>query len=145
MARVNASVTIPGSADAVWELIREFDALAAWHPAVADSRIEGERPGDAVGCVRRLELTDGAVLREQLVALSDEERAVAYRMLDSPLPVDDYLAELRLTPATLSGDTFAQWWARFEVPPAEEADTVATVRGVFEGGLDSLRARFASG
>lgn len=142
MAAVYESAVIPATIEEVWQVIRDFNALPDWHPAIATSEIEEGRPGDAVGCVRRFTLTDGAVLREQLVGLSDEEHRIAYRMLDSPMPLWDYLAELRLQPVTLGGRTFATWAAGFAVGPIDEVEVTGTVRGVFEGGLRSLEQRF---
>ena len=142
MASVFVSAIIPASVEEVWAVIRDFDDLPQWHPAIATSAIEEGRSGDAVGCVRHFTLTDGAALREQLVGLSDEEHRIAYRMLDSPMPLWDYLAELRLEPVTIGGQTFAAWQAQFAVGPDDEVAVVGTVRGVFEGGLRSLEQRF---
>lgn len=143
MASVCVSAIIPASAEEVWEVIRDFDDLPQWHPAITASAIEQGRPGDAVGCVRHCTLTDGAALREQLVALSDEEHRIAYRMLDSPMPLWDCLAELRLEPVTIGAQTLAAWKATFAVGPDDEVALVGIVRGVFEGGLRSLEERFS--
>ena len=41
MIKVYTSSVIDASADAVWAHIRDFNGLPKWHPAIADSRIEG--------------------------------------------------------------------------------------------------------
>ena len=50
--RVYESAVIPAPRQQVWQKIRDFNALPAWHPAIAKSELEG---GDCVGCVRHSE------------------------------------------------------------------------------------------
>ena len=49
MTHVYASSIIPASVDQVWKVVRDFNALPGWHPAIAESRIEEGRPADQVG------------------------------------------------------------------------------------------------
>ena len=49
MARSYASAVIPAPAEQVWELVREFNGLPDWHPAIASSEIEGGRSAGEVG------------------------------------------------------------------------------------------------
>ena len=44
MARVYISSVINAPANRVWSLIRNFNGLPDWHPAVAESYIEGGNP-----------------------------------------------------------------------------------------------------
>ena len=71
MARAHASSVIDAPIEQVWRRIRDFNALADWHPGIANSKIEGGKPSDQVGCVRVLTLQDGATMREQLLEMSD--------------------------------------------------------------------------
>ena len=59
MARVYVSSIIAAPAGAVWERVRDFNALPQWHPAIAESRIENGEPSDRVGCIRNFRLHDG--------------------------------------------------------------------------------------
>ena len=52
MVKVYISSVIDAPADRVWARIRDFNALPKWHPAIADSQIEGNQPADRVGCIR---------------------------------------------------------------------------------------------
>src|SRR3546814_20306824 len=70
-AEVYASSVIVAPADRVWARIRDFNGLPAWHPLIAESRIEAAAPADQVGCVRAFRLKDGGFIREKLLALSD--------------------------------------------------------------------------
>jgi hypothetical protein len=96
MARAHASSVINAPIDQVWAHIRDFNGLANWHPAVAKSTIEGGGQSDRVGCVRVLTLQDGGVIRERLLEMSDLGHHYSYSILESPLPVANYRATLRL-------------------------------------------------
>ena len=145
MARVYTSSVIGAPAERVWAVIRDFDALANWHPAIAESRIEGGGPADQVGCVRAFRLRDGGLVRERLLALSDYDYSCAYSILESPMGVENYVATLKLMPITDGGRAFAEWSAQFECAPEREADLVTLIgNDVFQGGFDSLKGRFGS-
>ena len=123
----------------------DFNALPDWHPAIAESRIEGGGPSDQVGCVRAFRLADGGFLRERLLALSDYDFSVTYSILDSPMEVENYVATLKLTPVTDGDRTFAEWSAEFDCPPEREDELVALIAGdVFQGGFDALARALGS-
>ena len=140
MAEAYASSVIGAPAARVWERIRDFNGLPDWHPAIAESRIEGGGPADQVGCVRAFRLEDGGFLREQLLALSDFDFSVTYSILESPMGVENYVATLKLTPITDGDRTFAEWSAEFDCAPEREDELVALIAGdVFQGGFDALQ------
>ncbi|HEU0221736.1 MAG TPA: SRPBCC family protein, partial [Paracoccaceae bacterium] len=68
MAKVYVSAVIPAAAAEVWEVIRDFNAIARWAPLVAESRIELNQPSDKVGCIRNFRTKDGGIIRERLLA-----------------------------------------------------------------------------
>jgi len=134
---------IDASADAVWARIRDFNGLPKWHPAIAESRIEGNWPADRVGCIRNFQLRDGGTIREQLLTLSDYDYQCTYSILESPMGVENYTSTLKLTPVTDGNRTFAEWSAEFDTPPGQErrlADSIG--QGVFQTGFDSLKSYF---
>ena len=140
MAKVYRSAVIRAPVEAVWAVVRDFNALPKWHPAIATSEIEAGSAADRVGCVRRFtRKSDGGLLREQLLALSDSERAFTYNILVSPMSVANYVAGMRLTPITNGNLTFAEWWAEFDVTQGPEADTVGDIGdNVFVAGFAAL-------
>ncbi|MGI9384036.1 MAG: SRPBCC family protein [Methyloligellaceae bacterium] len=143
MARVFVSSVIGAPADKVWARIRDFNGLPGWHPAVRESQIEGGEPADKVGCVRDFYLQNGDRLREQLLGLSDYDMFCTYSILESPMPLENYVATLRLTPVTDGERTFAEWSAEFDCTPDHETDLVSGIGGdVFQGGFDSLKRHF---
>ncbi len=144
MATVFASSVIPAAAADVWAVIRSFNALPDWHPMIASSRIEQGKAPDQIGCIRNFSLTDGGVIREQLLSLSDYEFSVTYSILDSPMPLHNYVATLRLHPVTDGNRTFAEWQAQFDCSKADESELVSSIgNDVFQGGFSALKQRFA--
>lgn len=123
--------------------MRDFNALPQWTPFVAESRIEQNRPPDQVGCVRNFRLKDGGRIRERLLALSDYDMSFQYSVLESPMGVENYVADFRLIPVTETDHTFAEWSAEFDAAPEKE-DALAEHIGqnVLAAGLSALRARF---
>jgi len=146
MVKVFTSSVIDAPADRVWAVIRDFNALPAWHPAIADSRIEGNQPSDKVGCIRNFNLKSGGNIREQLLALSDYDYVCTYAILVSPMGVENYVATLKLMPITDGNRTYAEWTAEFDSDPAREKQLAQDIgQGVFQGGFDALKRRFPSG
>jgi hypothetical protein len=141
MVRVYTSSVIDAPAAEIWDRIRDFNGLPAWHPAIVDSRIELQQPADKVGCIRNFTLKDGGRIREQLLALSDYDFSVTYSILESPMDVTNYVATLKLTPITDGNRCFAEWTAEFDCPPGREGELARTIgQGVFQGGFDALKS-----
>jgi hypothetical protein len=146
MVKVFTSSVIDAPAERVWSVIRDFNALPAWHPGIADSRIEGNQPSDKVGCIRNFNLKGGGNIREQMLALSDYDYVCTYAILVSPMGVENYIATLKLMPITDGHRTYAEWSAEFDCPPDREKKLAEEVsQGVFQSGFDALKRRFLAG
>lgn len=145
MSKVYCSAVIPAAVEEVWATIRNFDALPQWHPLVADSALEQGASGDAVGCVRSYHFTDGDHLRERLLALDDLDHSCTYTIVDAPLPLANYLSQLRLRRVTADEHTFAEWVGQFDAADADEADACGTIMTFYSQGLHALTERFAAG
>lgn len=145
MPRVYVSSVINAPAAKVWDRVRDFNALPRWHPAIRDSRIENGDPPDRVGCIRDFHLQNGDRIREQLLGLSDFDMFCTYSILESPMPLTDYVATLRLTPVTDGNATFVEWTAEFD---CAEADADGLVKGigtdVFQAGFSALNRNLAN-
>lgn len=143
MPHVYTSSVIPAPAAEVWKIVRDFNGLPNWTPFVAESRIEDGMAADQVGCIRNFRLTDGGVIRERLLSLSDRDRTCTYSILESPMGVIDYIATLSLTPVTETGETFAAWTADFLCAPDRAEALVAQIgQGVFQTAFTALKQRF---
>ena len=140
MPRVYVSSVIDAPAASVWDRVRDFNALPRWHPRIRDSRIENGEPSDRVGCVRDFHLQNGDRIREKLLGLSDYDLFCTYTILESPMPLTDYIATLRLTPITDGDRTFAEWTAEFECDAAEAEGLVSGIGDdVFQSGFAALQ------
>lgn len=146
MPKVYRSTVIDAPIETVWALLRDFNSHEAWHPAVAQSRIEGARASDQVGAVRSFRLASGAQLREQLLKLSDRDHSFTYCILDSPIPLVGYVATVRLRRVTDGNRTFWDWRSSFAVPPGLEPVLERLVgEEIYEAGFASVRARLSGG
>ena len=101
MPKVVRSTIIDVPVDRLWAVVRDFNAHDQYHPIVATSLIERGHPVDKVGCIRRFTLEDGSELREQLLSLSDLEMSYSYCLLDTPIPLFNYVAHIRLLPVKI--------------------------------------------
>lgn len=137
------SAVIHAPVTEIWPVLRRFDGVVEWNPGVASAEIEGGKANDQVGCLRRLVLPDGGVIRETLLALDDRERSFTYDIVESPLPVWSYVATQRFVPVTMGDSTFASWEVRFDVAQ-EDAEAMAEVVGVgiFENGFAGMQEFF---
>ena len=146
MPRVSKSTILDAPIEAAWEVLRDFNGHESWHPAVADSQIERSYPSDRVGCVRRFHLADGSELREQLLTLSDLETCLSYCLLETPVPLFNYVAHIRLIPVTDGDRTFWQWESRFDVRKGE-ADAMTKLVGeqIYEAGFIAIKQQMGLG
>ena len=146
MPHIVKSTILEAPTGRVWDVLRDFNGHDRWHPAVATSQIERAQPSDKIGCVRRFKLKDGAELREQLLALSDLEQTFSYCLLDTPIPMFNYVAHVRLLPVT-DGDVTVAHVNGVEVlvkriPGADFASLQLYVRG---GARDTPRRDRSAG
>ena len=66
-------------------------------------------------------------------------------MVETPQPITNHKATLRLTRVTDGNRTFAQWSAKFDAPPGEVDGIVKGMgENVFQGGFNALKAHFAA-
>jgi Polyketide cyclase / dehydrase and lipid transport len=140
--QIYVSSVIEAPLTAVWALVRDYNSLPQWHPAIAGSEIEGSRDKSTVGCIRKLTLTGGEIVREQLLELSDTHFRLTYNILESDVGLLDYVSELSLLPITDGNRCLATWTANFRTAPgAEEEKRKMVENDVFLAGLHALNAK----
>ena len=142
--KVVEKITIDAPADAVWAQIKDFDALAKWHPAVAESPAD---KGNTEGSVRTIKIKGGGSLVESLERYNAEGKSYSYRAKDGgALPVTNYTSTI-----TVSGDgtkSTVEWRGAFyrgfpnNDPPPDQNDEAAVkaVTGVYQSGLANLKS-----
>jgi hypothetical protein len=144
MTKVYVSTVIDAPAADVWRVVRDFNGLPNWTPFATESRIEQGQSADQVGCIRNFRLRDGGVIRERLLSLSDYDLSCSYAILESPMPVDNYIASLSLTPVTEGNRTFAEWQAEFDCPPERENELTRQIgENVFQSAFNALKRQLS--
>jgi len=140
LQRVTRSTVVDAPIERVWDVLRDFNSHLYWHPIIAASEIEDGLSADQVGCVRNFTLKDGNALREQLLTLDDRNYISTYCILDSTIPLQRYVATVRLKPVTDGRRTFWHWQSTFATPPGRERELADSVGdGVYEAGFAALR------
>lgn len=135
MTKVSMSTNLNASADQVWSMIGKFNALPDWHPSVEKSELT------EAGQTRKLSLVGGGTMIEKLETIDDNARTYTYSITDSPLPVANYSATIKVTG---SGDNSTVEWSS-EFDPAggtSPEDAMKAIQGVYQSGFDNLRKMF---
>lgn len=140
MAKVEYSALIDGEGGRVWSVLKQFGQISKWHPAIPESIIEDGQPDGLVGCIRRLTLQDGAIIREKLLAMDETNLVFSYRFVEAPLPVDNYVATVRVIPLTGQDKTVILWSASFDTrEPDPKGEQTAGIQSLIIGGHESLQ------
>lgn len=95
MTTLYNSVGIDAPLEKVWNFLAKLEALQAYDPAIASSKVETpDKLG--LGASRRCTLKDGGWFREK-VTLWEPHRALAFELHDCSLPVRRLSHHYRLT------------------------------------------------
>ncbi len=141
MPKVVKSTILDAPIDAVWD-----GAARLQRPRKLASRGQGQP--DRARLSRRTRSAasgaftwpDGSELREQLLTLSDLETAFSYCLLETPVPLFNYVAHVRLMPVTDGDRTFWQWESRFDTRAGEaEAMSKLVGEGIYEAGFAAVK------
>ena len=135
MTKVSMSTNLNASADQVWSMIGRFNALPDWHPSVEKSELT------EAGQTRKLSLVGGGTITEKLETIDDNARTYTYSISDSPLPVANYTATIKVTGS--GDDSTVEWSSEFD-PTSGTApeDAMKAILGVYQAGFDNLRKMF---
>jgi uncharacterized protein YndB with AHSA1/START domain len=144
MAKIHASGIIPAPVGRVWEYVRDFNSLPKWFPGVTDSHIEAGPAVNQAGCIRSFGLEGWPRIREQLLALSERDHMLNYKMIEGPLPIANYVATLRLSSSDGNG-TLAELTSQFDVSPAQEKEIVGLLTNTYNGAFELLKKHFSKG
>ncbi|MFT4582381.1 MAG: hypothetical protein ACI915_001199 [Gammaproteobacteria bacterium] len=139
--KVFASIVIDKPAQMVWNVMRDFVGLTAWSNAVTSAQISNAKASDQIGAIRRLEIVDGSVFTETLLALSDVQMILKYDIVEGPIPVEEYIATMQVYPVTATDASYLTWSAEF-LTPDDQTDAMREVVGeqICAGGLLALKS-----
>ncbi|HET7634979.1 MAG TPA: SRPBCC family protein [Burkholderiales bacterium] len=138
MAKVRMETELAVPANILWQSIGSFSALGDWHPAIEKCESDGDRKGS----IRKLSLIGGGTIIERLEDVSETEKIYRYSITDSPLPVSNYLSEIKVTDNG-DGTSTMEWSGQFDPRNASENDAVKVVRGIYQAGFDNLQKMFS--
>ena len=133
---VTEKVELAAAPSRTWDTIKDFSRWQEWHPAFARTAIT-KGDGTTKGTVRVLTTKDGAKFTEELVSYNTASRAYQYRIIDSPLPITDYVSTLEIKQNKAGSSVM--WSSNFKVKAgASEEEMKKTISGVYRAGLDNL-------
>ena len=124
--KVMRSVVIDAPIETVWRAVRRFDGVANWNAGVVAARMESGGPTE-VGSIRSLEIVDGTIFRETLLAHSDLEHFYTYDIIESPLPCTNYVATHRFVEITQGNQTLGIWQGEFDCDSADAEELESSV------------------
>lgn len=141
---VHTTEIISAPVEKVWKIMRDFNGLATYHPAIKNSIIEGADQSEKIGSIRHLTLADSGFVREELLMFEDKKYTFAYSILESSLPIENYTACVKLTPSSTNKQTICEWWADFDVVNADRDEIVELIAtGVFKAGFMAVAEKIA--
>jgi len=149
--KVRESIEINAPPAKVWAAIGNFQDMS-WLPPV--TKTEGEK-GNEIEATRRLTLTGGATVDEELYKFDAAAMTYSYRITKvdvKVLPVTNYSSTLTVSPAS-DGKAKVEWAGAFyrgfpnNDPPPELSDEAAVkaVKGLYQAGLGALKKKVESG
>jgi hypothetical protein len=125
MASIRRQAVIHADVDAVWDALRDWDAL---HERLAAGFVtDCARDGDA----RIVTFASGAVLREEILGCDEEHRRLAWSIVDGPYSHHNGAAEV-----LLEGDGRARFVWTADLRPDALADATAQA---MEQGLAAIK------
>jgi polyketide cyclase/dehydrase/lipid transport protein len=134
----DAKIEASGTVDKAWALIGDFCGIKDWHPAIANCEMK-EMEGAKI---RTLTTKDGGVIVEKLTNWDDAGHSYSYEILESPLPVANYVSTIKVEE---NGGTVAiDWSSTFDAKGASDDDAKKTIIGIYDAGLGSLKEKLSA-
>ena len=130
---VKTTVKLDANAKDVWEMIGAYDSLTKWLPMVKEIEVEGE----GVGAIRKLFLEDGSVVVERLEEVDEKNMTYTYSIVESPLPVKDYIATLQVKED--GEQCVVEWSSTFLADGVSNEEAKDIVMGIYDQGFAEIR------
>jgi hypothetical protein len=137
-ADVSRDIVVEASPSEVWDAIGPFCSISIWYPGI-DSCTEEQING---ATHRRLLTGDGNQFLERLVGSNDASMEYSYSIEEGPLPVADY--ESTLSVSDEGGKARVTWSSNFAPKGVSEDEAKEVIVGIYDGGLQAIRDRFAN-
>ena len=159
--KVEESIIINAKPADVWNVIKNFDSINTWHPAIESTNASGNDNG----ATRTLTLTNGGTIDEKLKKIDSEKMIMNYEITNMSnageiddhgephevpvVPVSKYKAWLSVkadgegSKVTWKGKFFRAYHGHQKIPPKELDDNTAkaAISGIYKAGLENLKAQ----
>ncbi len=139
MPKISTKTELGVPANILWQTIGKFGAIGEWHPMIESTKATGSDSG----ATRTLNLIGGGAILERLEHINDKERVYRYSIVSSPLPMKDYVAEIRVTDQG-DGTSTVEWSCDCQSANVAEGDASKAIREMYEAGMNNLRKMFPS-
>lgn len=132
---LSESVDVAASPADAWGAIADFCSIKDWHPVIAECE-QFEQDGKTM---RTLTTGDGGEFLEELVAMDDAGSSMTYSIIESPLPIADYVSTL--TVAEAGDGATVTWSSKFNASGVPDEEALELMTGIYRAGLDALMAQ----
>ena len=132
---VEEKIVLPESSKVVWALVGGFKAIDRWHPDVTDTTLVGT--GKQQGDIRILTLENKETIVERLDFYDENTMTFQYRILESPLPIENYTATLSVIYVDVNM-TEVVWKSSFDTANISDDEAKQIIKGIYSTGFQSL-------
>lgn len=151
--KAKATIEIQASVNQVWALLKQFDAIAKWHPELKHSTGDGQL---ASGGSRTVTFNNGGELTDELDFYSEQDHEYSYRLKkENPavFPVSSYSVTVQVLPGASDNSSQVVLKSRFyrgdtgnnPVPEQNDEAAVKAMNDFFTHGLSGLKKALETG
>ena len=147
--KAKETIAINAPVAKVWATVKQFDAIAAWHPDLKASEGDGSNQS---GGKRTLTFQNGQTLTEELDYYNEQEHEYSYRLKTEntqAFPTSSHSVELKVSPGDAADTSSVTLKSRFyrgdtgNTPPPQLNDEAAVkaMTQFFKNGLSALKTK----
>lgn len=146
------SIRINAPAQAVWEVVGDFNGTPRWLPLVERTEIV-LGTNNRIGAIRLVTRRNGTKVTERLLDRDPQGMRMAYTYVDGAVMATDYFPVLSVTDAG-DGMSIVEWSSHFrrlayatDPPPSGQDDQsmIDFYNGIYKAGLENLKRVVESG
>ena len=152
--KVVKEITIKADAATVWQIIKQFDAIAQWHPDVQTSvQLQKMDEEGSSSSFRLVTFKNGLKLEEKRRDTLDADMKLDYQMSQGDFPVSNYRGVMQVKPGANAGEVVVSWIGRFnnkanilDAPAGQDNLTaIHAIETFYDDGLVGLKKMIEGG
>jgi hypothetical protein len=128
------SQELSASTDAIWSLVGDFARMDTWTDGALLLRVEGS----GEGALRHVTTRAGDFI-ERCDSVDAHEWCLRYSIVESPWPIRDYHAEVRVIPVN-ANSCVIEWSSEFETLEGAPANFAANIERMYAGFIARVRS-----